>query len=63
MRTTAQAEFLVENGIDALVEEGMLAWESQKAAPDLASLRMKSRKSQSKALMDPRGLGSWIVAE
>ncbi len=63
MRTTAQAEFLVENGIDALVEEGMLAWEAQKAAPDLASLRMKSRKSQSKALMDPRGLGSWIVAE
>ncbi len=58
-----QADWLRDNGIDALVEEGRSAWKSAAARPDLAAMRMRSRVNEAAALSDPSGLGAWLVGE
>ncbi len=56
-----QATFLRRFGIEALVDEGRRQWEANAAAPDLAAIRMRSRTPEAAALLDPSGLGSWLV--
>lgn len=57
-----QAAALRQWGIADLVEEGRAHWERHAASPDLEALRMRSRVAESAALLDPTGLGSWLVA-
>jgi SAM-dependent MidA family methyltransferase len=59
----SQSQFLQRWGIDALVEEGRQVWEAHASRPDLAAMRMRSRISESAALLDPAGLGSFTVLE
>ena len=48
---------------DELVEEGRRVWSEQAARPGLDAMRMRSRISEAEALLDPDGLGSFLVAE
>lgn len=57
-----QADFLLAEGIEALVEEGRRYWAEHASAPDLTALRMRSRISEAEALLDVEGLGGWWVA-
>ncbi len=59
----AQAQFLQLWGIDELVEEGKRVWQEQAARPGLEAMRMRSRVSEAEALLDPAGLGGFLVAE
>ncbi|MBM3717953.1 MAG: hypothetical protein FJW53_03135 [Actinobacteria bacterium] len=58
-----QAQFLQKWGIDEFVVEGKRAWEASAAAPTLDSMRMRSRVSESEALLDASGLGGFMVIE
>jgi len=58
-----QAQFLQRWGIEELVEEGKRVWREQAARPGLEALRMRSRVSEAGALLDPAGLGGFLVAE
>jgi SAM-dependent MidA family methyltransferase len=58
-----QAQFLQRWGIDELVTEGKRVWEAQAARPGLEAMKMRSRISEAEALLDPDGLGNFIVAE
>jgi SAM-dependent MidA family methyltransferase len=59
----AQSQFLQRWGIDELVEEGKRVWTEQAARPGLDAMRMRSRISEAEALLDPDGLGGFLVAE
>lgn len=59
----AQAQFLQRWGIDELVEEGKRIWDEQAARPGLEAMKMRSRVSEGEALLDPAGLGGFLVAE
>ncbi len=59
----AQAQFLQRWGIEELVEEGKRIWQEQAARPGLEAMRMRSRVSEAEALLDPAGLGGFLVAE
>jgi SAM-dependent MidA family methyltransferase len=59
----SQAQFLQLWGITDLVDEGKRIWEEQAASPGLEAMKMRSRVSESEALLDPSGLGSFFVAE
>jgi SAM-dependent MidA family methyltransferase len=61
--TVSQAEFLRAHGIDELVEEGRQPWEAGAAAGDLAALKARSRVREAEALLDPAGLGGFLVAQ
>ncbi|MBU3704023.1 MAG: hypothetical protein FGM42_06575 [Ilumatobacteraceae bacterium] len=56
-----QAQFLQLWGIDEFVEEGRRAWDAAAAQPDLAAMKMRSRISESKALLDTNGLGGFTA--
>jgi SAM-dependent MidA family methyltransferase len=58
-----QMQFLRRWGIDELVDEGRVAWERSASKPDLAALRMRSRVREAETLLDPSGLGSFVVVE
>lgn len=58
-----QAQFLQRWGIDELVEEGRRFWQQHAARPGLEAMRMRSRISEAEALLDPGGLGRFLVAE
>jgi SAM-dependent MidA family methyltransferase len=55
--TATQADFLQKWGIDELVREGSDYWESMKSAPDVAAMKMRSRSTEAKSLIDAFGLG------
>ncbi|MGI9645186.1 MAG: SAM-dependent methyltransferase [Ilumatobacteraceae bacterium] len=57
-----QSQFLQLHGIGELVEEGRAVWREQAARPGLEAMRMRSRVSESEALLDPHGLGAFLVA-
>jgi SAM-dependent MidA family methyltransferase len=59
----AQTQFLRLWGIDELVAEGKRIWDEQAARPGLEAMRMRSRVSEAEALLDPAGLGGFLVAE
>jgi SAM-dependent MidA family methyltransferase len=58
-----QSQFLQRWGIDELVEEGRRFWEAHAARPGLEAMKMRSRVSEAAALLDPAGLGGFLVAE
>ena len=57
-----QADFLRRWSIEELVEEGREHWREHASRPDLTAIRMRSRISESEALLDPDGLGNWWTA-
>lgn len=59
----SQGQFLRRWGIDDLVAEGKREWTLHAARPDLRAMAMRSRVSESEALLDPHGLGSFSVLE
>ncbi len=59
----AQAQFLQRWGIEELVNEGRRVWTEQAARPGLEAMKMRSRISEAEALLDPAGLGGFLVAE
>jgi SAM-dependent MidA family methyltransferase len=59
----SQAQFLQRWGIDELVSEGKRIWQEQAARPNLEAMKMRSRISESEALLDPGGLGAFLVSE
>jgi len=61
--TRTQAQFLQLHGIADRVDEGRRYWEAHASQPDLQAMRMRSRISEAEALLDPSGLGGFMVAE
>lgn len=61
-RLERQEEALRRWGLEELVEEGRQRWKEAAHAPDLTAIRMRSRISEAEALLDPDGLGGWLVA-
>jgi SAM-dependent MidA family methyltransferase len=58
-----QSQWLQLHGIGELVDAGKRHWEAHAARPDLEAMRMRSRVSESEALLDPHGLGAFTVLE
>ena len=62
-RHRTQAGFLVEHGLEVLVDEARLAWQQRAHIGDLEALKHRSRLSEAAALTDPKGLGAFRVLE
>jgi SAM-dependent MidA family methyltransferase len=60
---TTQAEWLRAHGIDALVDEARATWRERAHLGDLEALQARSRVTEADALLDPAGLGGFLVAE
>lgn len=60
---TTQADWLRAHGIDTLVDAARATWQERAAIGDLAALKARSRVSEADALLDPKGLGGFLVAE
>jgi SAM-dependent MidA family methyltransferase len=58
-----QSQWLQLHGIDELVAEGKAHWDAHAARPDVEAIKMRSRISESEALLDPTGLGNFHVLE
>jgi SAM-dependent MidA family methyltransferase len=59
----SQAQFLGRWGIDELVRQGVAYWENMTGAPDVAALKMRSRKLEAQSLLDLNGLGGFSALE
>jgi SAM-dependent MidA family methyltransferase len=59
----SQSQFLQLWGMTEMVDEGKRVWEESASAPTLAAIKMRSRISESEALLDMSGLGSFTVLE
>ena len=59
----SQAQWLQLHGVDELVDAGRRYWSEHAARPDLVALRMRSRVAEAEALLDPAGLGGFLVCE
>ena len=57
----SQAEFLRALGIEDLVEQGRASWAERAEVGDLDALRARSRTREAEALLDPSGMGSFVV--
>jgi SAM-dependent MidA family methyltransferase len=62
-RITTQADWLRAHGIDALVEAARARWTERAHIGDLDALKARSRVTEAEALLDPDGLGSFLVAD
>jgi SAM-dependent MidA family methyltransferase len=62
-RLTTQSDWLRAHGIGALVEEARAIWTERAAIGDLAALKARSRVVEAEALLEPGGLGRFLVAE
>ena len=60
---STQAEFLRMHGIEARVAEGRAVWEERAHIADLAAIRGRSAVREAEALLDPSGLGEFMVIE
>jgi SAM-dependent MidA family methyltransferase len=58
-----QADWLIEHGLNSLVDEGRNYWQAHAAKPDLQAMLMRSRISESESLCAPDGLGNFSVLE
>ena len=58
-----QSQFLQLWGIADLVDEGRRVWTEQASRPGLEAMKMRSRISEAEGLLDPSGLGGFLVAE
>lgn len=59
----SQSQFLQLWGIEELVSEGKRIWEESAGSPTLTAMKMRSRISESEALLDHTGLGNFTVIE
>jgi SAM-dependent MidA family methyltransferase len=62
-RITSQADWLRAHGVDVLVDEARATWTERAAIGDLEALKARSRVTEADALLDPAGMGSFLVAE
>lgn len=60
---TSQADWLIANGIADRVQAGRDLWHARSHLGDLAALRARSTVHEAEALLDPTGLGSFVVLE
>ena len=58
-----QADWLIEHGLNTLVEEGRTYWQAHAAKPNLQAMLMRSRVSESESLCAREGLGNFTVLE
>lgn len=58
-----QKQFLENQGINKLVEEGRKIWEESSSIGDLKAVKARSRITEADALLDPKGLGGFFVFE
>jgi SAM-dependent MidA family methyltransferase len=59
----SQSAWLRGYGIDELVDEGRAIWEASAGIGDLAALKGRSRIREAEALLDPLGMGGFVVLE
>ena len=59
----SQTDWLQKWGINQLVSEGHKYWEEHKSFPDIAALKMRSRKVEAQVLTESNELGSFSVLE
>lgn len=62
-RLSTQAHWLRAHGIDTLVAAARETWGERASIGDLESLKARSRITEADALLDPAGLGGFLVAE
>ena len=60
---STQKDFLKNQGIDNLVEEGRQTWREFSSVGDLKAVKARSRVTEAEALLDPMGLGGFFVLE
>ena len=60
-RDLTQSEWLVELGIDELVDDARRNWDARAHVGDLEAMRHRSRVTEAAALVDPSGLGAHRV--
>lgn len=60
---TTQRRFLEAHGIGALVDDARRVWLERAAIGDLPALAARSRLGEADALLDPTGLGGFVVLE
>ena len=60
---STQRDFLKNQGIDSLVEEGRHIWKEFSSVGDLKAVKARSRITEAEALLDPNGLGGFFVLE
>jgi SAM-dependent MidA family methyltransferase len=58
-----QSDWLQYWGIQDLVDEGAKYWDRHKSSPDIAALKMRSRKVEAQVLTESNELGSFSVLE
>ena len=58
-----QDDWLRARGIGVLVDDARAVWDKRAAIGDLEALKARSRVNESAALLDPDGLGAFLVAE
>jgi SAM-dependent MidA family methyltransferase len=63
LSVTQQSEWLLNWGVDELVAEGSRYWEEHKSAPDIAAMKMRSRKSEFLILLSETGFGKFFAME
>ena len=60
---TTQRQFLEEHGIGDLVADARRTWHERAAIGDLPALAARSRVGEADALLDPSGLGAFVVMQ
>ena len=60
---TTQRQFLEEHGIGDLVADAGRTWHERAAIGDLPALAARSRMGEADALLDPSGLGAFVVIQ
>ena len=60
---STQKQFLENQGINHLVDEGRKIWKESSSVGDLRAVKARSRIVEAEALLDPKGLGGFFVFE
>ncbi len=60
---STQADFLRQHGIEVLMNDARAVWTDRAAIGDLAAVSARSRVGEGEALLDPTGLGAFVVME
>ncbi|MGV3758836.1 MAG: SAM-dependent methyltransferase, partial [Actinomycetota bacterium] len=58
-----QADWLRRHGIEELVADARTTWAERASIGDLTAIRARSRVTEAEALLDPDGLGGFLVLE
>ena len=60
---STQQQFLEEHGIGSLVDAARRTWHERAAIGDLSALAARSRAGEADALVDPSGVGAFVVMQ